>query len=390
LIEFDASGIRGSGQLEKRTVNTCTSTTINGNWAFGIAGQEIAAGGASAGPAVVAGSFTATPPPAPSGQGSIGPGEADASTTGGVTTKNSLSGTFQTTSQSTRCTMTVTPGSLASMTFGVYSVTSSKAFLVETDKVNSTTPFLTAGEMRGQVGAPFTGAAGSTFTATSVAGLSGGAIPSGGTAYVPYAAILELNPSGPGGFTMPLVQNFGGTVTTDLGANAVSGTFATGDQLGRVDTSLTVPIQPVFYVVGPNEAFCILEATSSAVLGIFQPQSAGPFAASTINGSFAYGSAAPGMAAPTDFSGAVTLANMSTTAGTINGMQDTSTSLTNAAGETVTGTYNITDQAAGAGTFTLTAPASFTGRFFIVSPTKLAMVSTTSGDANPVLIILGN
>jgi hypothetical protein len=56
----------------------------------------------------------------------------------------------------------------------------------------------------------------------------------------------------------------------------------------------------------------------------------------------------------------------------------------------VTGTYSITDQTEGSGTLTLTAPAAFTGQFFIVSPTKLAMISTTSGDANPVLIFLGN
>jgi hypothetical protein len=390
MIQFDASGIRGSGQIEKRSVSTCASDTINGNWAFGISGQEIAAGGASAGPAVVAGSFAAAPPATSNGQGSLGPGEADASTTGGVTTRNPLSGTFQTTSQSSRCTMTVTPNSLPSMTFSVYPVTSSQAFLVETDTVNSTTPLLMMGQMRAQVGAPFLGTAGSTFTTTTVAGLSGSAIPNGGTDYLPYAAIVELNPTGLGGFIMPLVGNLGGTVVSALGSSAVTGNFGTGDQYGRLDTNLFVPIDPVFYVVGPNEAFCILETTNSAVLGIFEPQSAGPFTASTVNGSLAYGTAAPGIADPPDFSGAVTLANTTTTDGTVDGAQDTSTSSANSAGDTVTGTYSITDQTEGAGTLTLTAPASFTGHFFIISPTKLAMVSTTSGDANPVLILLGN
>ena len=390
LVKFDASGTRGSGQIEKRSVSTCASNTINGNWAFGITGQEMAAGGASAGPAVLAGSFIATPPASSSGQGSLGPGEADASTPGGVTARNSLSGTFQTTSRSTRCTMTLTPSSVASMTFSVYPVTSSRAFLVETDAVNSTTPFLTTGEMRAQVGAPFFGTAGSTFTATTVAGLSGSAIPNGGADYLPYAGIVELNPTGLGGFTMPLVENLGGTIVSALGSNAVTGNFGTGDQYGRVDTNLSVPIDPVFYVVGPNEAFCILETTSSAVLGIFEPQAAGPFTASTVNGSFAFGSAAPGIATPPNFSGAVTLANTTTTDGTVDGTQDTSTSSANTAGQTVTGTYSITNQTEGTGTLTLTAPAAFTGQFFIVSPTKLAMISTTSGDANPVLIFLGN
>jgi Putative Ig domain len=390
LIEFDASRIRGSGQLEKRSASTCTSNTINGNWAFGIAGQQIAISGISgAGPAVVAGSFQATPPASPGGQGSIGPGEDDSSTPQGVLPQSSLSGTFQTTSQSTRCTMTLSP-SVGNMTFSVYPVSSSEAFLVETDIVNSTTPFLIAGKMREQVGAPFLGTDGSTFTATSVAGLSGAVIPSGGTAYLPYVAIVELTPTGLGGFTMPMVENLGGTVQNAIGSNAVSGTFGTGDRFGRVNTNLLVPIEPVFYVVGPNEAFCILENVNTPVLGIFEPQSAGPFTASAINGSLALGTVAPAMVPPPDFTGAVTLANTTTTAGTVNGAQDTSTSSANTAGQTVTGTFNITDQTAGVGTLTLTAPTAFTGQFFIVSPTKLVMISTTSGDANPVLIFLGN
>jgi hypothetical protein len=391
LIEFDAGGIRGSGQLEKRSVSTCTSNTINGDYAFGIAGNAAAVSGvSSAGPVAMAGRFAATPPAIAGGQGDLGNGEMDANTPGGVLIQNPLSGTFQTTSQSTRCTMTVTPNSLAGMTFSVYPVTSSRAFLVQTDTVNSAAPFLTAGEMRAQIGAPFLGIAGSTFTTTSVAGLSGGAIPSGGSAYLPFVAAVGLTSTGGGAFTMPLVANFGGAVGSALGVNAVPGNFATGDQYGRVDTNLLSPIDPVFYVIGPNEAFCILENLNSAVLGIFEPQSAGPFTASTIAGAFPFGTSAPATSAVPDFSGAVVLASTSATAGTVTGKQDTSTSSANTAGQTVTGTYSITDQTEGSGTLTLTAPAAFTGQFFIVSPTKLAMISTTSGDANPVLIFLGN
>ena len=85
LIEFDSSGIRGSGQLEQRTVSTCAFNTLTGNYAFGVIGEETAVGGFTAGPSVVVGSFLATPPASQAGQGTISAGEADSSAPSGVT-----------------------------------------------------------------------------------------------------------------------------------------------------------------------------------------------------------------------------------------------------------------------------------------------------------------
>lgn len=381
LIEFDASGIRGSGQLEKQSLNTCVSNTISGDYALGLTGNAAAVAGVSpAGPVAMAGRLTATPPAIAGGQGSLGNGEMDANTPGFVTINPaSVSGIFQTTSQATRCTMTVTPSSLASMTFSVYPVSATESFLVETDAVNSTTPFLTVGTMIQQVGSPFNAAG--VFTGTSVAGFDG-QILSGGT-YLPDVAIAQISAGGGGSFTMSAVENQAGAVGNFGGPFSVTYTV---DTLGRVTTNLIHPFDPVFYMIDSNQAFCVGTLLNGPTLANFESQSAGPFPASTINGSFALGTAAPATSAVPDFSGAVTLANTAATAGTVNGTQDTSASLAN----TTTGTYAITDQAAGAGTFTLTAPAAFTGDFFIVSPTKLAVISTTSGDANPVLIFLGN
>jgi hypothetical protein len=257
--------------------------------------------------------------------------------------------------------------------------------------VNSTTPTLTVGEMHVQVGAPYFGAAGSTFTATSVAGLSGNAIPSGGASYLDYEAALQIASNGGGSFTMPIVQNLGGAIGSALGARAMTGNFASLDQNGRVDTNLAAPSPvPVFYVFGDNQAFCILENLNWAVIGIFEPQSAGPFTASTIAGPFPYGTGAPATSVAPNSSGSLTLTSTGATTGTVAGTQDTSTTSANTPGQAVTGTYNITDQNAGIGTVTLSAPGNFTGTFFVVSPTQLVMISTTSGDSNPVLIFLGN
>jgi hypothetical protein len=155
---------------------------------------------------------------------------------------------------------------------------------------------------------------------------------------------------------------------------------------------------PIFYVINTNEAFCILHNLSAAVTGVFEPQSKGldsnnqpftTFTAGRIAGTFATGTSGPDTTATPDFSGVTTLDGVSVVSGT----QDTSTTLANTAGQTVTGTYALsaTGSADGSGTFTLSAPATFTGDFYIVSPLKIVMISTTvatPADTNPVLIFL--
>ncbi len=151
------------------------------------------------------------------------------------------------------------------------------------------------------------------------------------------------------------------------------------------------PIAPVFYVINTNEALCILENLSAPALGIFEPQSAGPFSAMTIKGTFIDGTTTPKASTVQDYSGVVTLDGTSAVTGT----QDTSNSSANTAGQVVTGTYASIIAGVGNGTYTLTSPATFTGAtftgaFFIVSPTKFITITTTAGDTNPVLTIFGD
>jgi hypothetical protein len=229
----------------------------------------------------------------------------------------------------------------------------------------------------------------------SVAGLSGNVIPQGQASFVPYVALAQLTPNGGTGFTMPLVENINGGVTSFVGGSAIPVTTQNNDMFGRFDTNVVSPISPVFYVIGPNEAFSILENPSAAVVGIFEAQSKGPFSTSSIAGTLEEGTAAPDTVATTDFSGVETLTSTGTTTGTIVATQDTSTAAANTPGQPVTGTVTLsaTGQADGSGSFTLTLPApapSVTGQFYIVSPKKLVLISTTAGDKNPVLIFLGN
>ncbi len=415
LIEFDATGVRGSGQLEQQTANanTCGSNTLSGagplgaNWVIGVSGATKAFTGVPPGPIAMVGRFTAEVPASNSVPGTIDTGEVDISYPQTIiAASQTFSGTFQTSPQPARCTMSLTQPASTIMNFSVYPVTSAgglltEAFVVETDPLAQTAPFVTVGKMVQQAGYPFTTPSNS-FTTPSVGGLSGSVIPSGQSAYLPFVAVAELNPTAGGGgaFTMPLFQNIGGASVSFQGATAISATFNAGDQNGRVDTNLATSqsglINPVFYVFGPNAAFCILENINAPVLGIFEPQSkgtAGSFSTGLVAATgIVEGTAAPDTAATPNFSGSLTIASTGTSTGTIVGTQDTSTSGGNNGGQAVTGTITLSGTGAvdGTGALTSNVPAGFTGEFIIVSPTKIAVISTTAGDTNPVLIYLGN
>jgi hypothetical protein len=394
LIEFDTSGIRGSGELIQQTVSTCSFSTISGEYVIGLKGYaETFAGVSTAGPVAAAGRFTATPPATQGGQGSLGTGEMDANTPGFVTFSPTLSGTFQTTTNSAFCTATLTPQNLLSLTFNVYPVSATEAFLVETDTVSSSAPYLTAGRIIQQIGYPFQGPA--ALTGTSVAGITGQFLPSGGTTYLPDVYVVSMTSSGNGNFTMLVTENQAGSAGTY--GNQVAATYSV-DTFGRVTTDLIVPFTPYFYIISGNptstspvQAVMVGALTNDPTFGYFELQSKGTgssFSAGTVKGTMVQGTSEPTTSVVQDLSGVITFDGVSAVSGT----QDQSTSSANTPGQTVTGTYVLTSTGStdGSGTYTLTSPAAFDGAFFIVSPTKIVMISTTPGDVKPVLIILGN
>jgi Putative Ig domain len=378
IIETDATGVHGSGQLELRSVSTCTSSTIGGEYAFGASGYSSAPSGSgfTAGPVAMAGRFTAA-------TGSLGNGEMDANVPGrGLVQQslNSVSGTYQTTSQSARCTLALTPLSLPDMTFSVYPVSSSEAFLVETDNVSastSSTPFLTAGTMLSQVGYPFTGVSGG-LNGTSVGPLSGQYL--SGSSYLADDAVVSIVVTGSASFSLTATENRGGTVMPI----SQTGTLINADQFGRIESQgLNNEIDPVFYTIDADKAFCVGGVINNPFFGVVEPQTGKPFSAATIKATLVQGTLAPSISAVPDVSGVLTFDGVSV----LSGMEDTLA----ASALSVTGTYKLTSTGStdGSGTVTLTSPAAFTGAFYIVSPTKIVMVSTTNGDTHPILIVIG-
>jgi hypothetical protein len=221
-----------------------------------------------------------------------------------------------------------------------------------------------------------------------------GQFPSGSGAYVPDLALVSLTGTGSSSYSISILENRAGTVMSPF--NSGSLTFITSDQYGRVDSGISTPMSLVFYIISQNEAFAIGESLSSSTpapfFGIFEPQSPSPLnvTASDLNSTFVLGTSVPATSAATHISGSVTLANTSSTAGTIAGTQDQSASGGNSSAQVVTGTYAGLSSTIGNGTLTLAAPAVFTGDFLVVSPAKILVLSTTPSDANPVIMFLGN
>jgi hypothetical protein len=391
LIEFDATGTRGSGLLEAQSVNTCvvgTTTTYNGNFAFGGVGFTSSAGPSGAGPMTFAGEFTAIAPIAPTTVGSLGPAEMDANVPGSVPLGSaggdSFSGTYQTGTDSTHCAFQLST-SIGNLDYDVYPISASDALLIETDTAASaTTPYVSVAEMKLQTGQPFLGAV--------IGGpMAGGA--SGSVLSVPYVGVFQVTPEATN-FDLLLTDNTGGTVTgTDGTAQSVT---YTSDQYGRVYTGLVVNngFEPVLYMIDSQDAFVMGQLEGAPIFGELDAQSQPASFTPTFiaqNTSLVEGTSAPAVSADQDFSGYL-IFDGSMVPATVTGTQDESTSVANTSAETVTGTYVLSSTGAtdGSGTVTLTSPAAFTGAFYFVSPTKMVMITTTAGDANPVLVIIGH
>jgi hypothetical protein len=393
FVEFDTTGTRGSGRLEMQSTTTCTVTsttaTYIGNFAFGGSGFQSSAGGNSAGTMAFAGVFTAVPPVSPSTVGSLGPAEIDAnysgSTAAGSNSGAPLSGTYQSGPDSTHCQFQFS--AFATLNYDVYPISATDAFFIETDKVSPTTPFISVAEMKLQSGQPFLGA---VISGPMVGGVSGQVLSA------PYVSVLQLVPqSGVTTFNLSLTDNEAGNATSTHGT-PFSVTYST-DQFGRVFTNgfeVNNAFAPLLYMIDSQDAFVIGQLNGAPIFGEFDAQSQPTsFTTQFIAQDFPLieGTSAPAVSADRDLSGFLTF-DGSVTPATVTGTQDESTSAANTSAETVAGTYVLSSTGAtdGSGTITLTSPAAFIGAFYFISPTKMVEITTTSGDANPVLIIIGD
>jgi putative Ig domain-containing protein len=391
FIEFDSSTTRGSGRIELQTVTSCVvsntvTNTYLGDFAFGGSGFASQFGANTAGPLAFAGRFTAVPPVVAATPGSLTQGEMDANAPE-VTTIDDLtvSGTYQSGPDSTHCTLALSSAGFGSQNYSIYPISSSDAFLIETDTVSgsTTTPYLNVGEMVQQIGQPFVTSG--VLSGTMVGGLSGQII--SGATFLPEVQVVQISAtSGSPSFQILQEDNQAGTI---FPPNSTADSY-TSDSLGRVQgsTEFNSSFKPVFYLINTNQAFCVSIVENAPTFGSFAPQSAGPFTVKTIQStSLIDGTSAPAVSTDRDLSGFLSFDGISAVGGT----QDQSTTSGNTSAA-VTGTYSLnpTGNTDGSGTMSLSTPTGFIGFFFIVSPTNVVMITTTPQDTNPVLITIGH
>ncbi len=398
LIEFDSTGTRGSGRLEKQSVSTCTvtntSTTYSGTFAYGGSGYVSTLSSTQAGPLVVAGAFTASAPTVIGAQGSIGSGEADADLAGTIETSGgpSGSGTYESGPDATHCIFAFQSAIPTTTTYSAYPVSSTEAFLVETDTVSAISPYVSTLDLLQQVGYPFPTQG--TLSSALAGGLDGQYL--SGNKYLPEVAIAQLTPQAQGTFGLLLTDNSAGSVSTNMATTSnASSPFTvnySSDQYGRVTTNLVSPYQPVLYLVNSSKAFLISISNNTGfpvIGGLLQRQSTptdNTFNAAYLDGVFPFGTAAPPSTAANNISGFFTLDGISS----ITATEDVSATTGNTTAQSYAGTYTVIDETYGTGFVAPITPSTFAGEYVIVSPTKFVMITVTTGDTNPVLLEIGN
>jgi large repetitive protein len=399
VIEFDSTGSRGSGRLEKQTLTTCavasgSTNSYGGTFVFagsGYAGPQSAQG---IGPLVFAGTFSGTPPAVGTTQGSLDNGEYDTNIGGTINGQVGPIGMgfYNSGNDTTHCSFQITP-QWGVLNYNAYPVSATEAFLVEVDAY-SAEPYVSALDMKQQTGYPFLTQG--VLSSSLAGGLSGQFANDSGT-FSPEAEIMQISPQSNGSFALLLTDNVAGSVLTNMQTSTTAPAPLTvsysSDQLGRITTNLASPYQPVLYLVSSSEAFVLSNTAAPGfpiIVGHLDPQSvpAAPgFSTAYLTGNFVIGTATPPPStAAGNVSGFFTLDGV----GNIGGTQDVSTSSGNTASEAVAGTYNVLDIADGTGIVSLTSPASFGGVYVIVSPTKFVVLTITSGDTNPVVTIVGH
>ncbi|MFZ1918828.1 MAG: putative Ig domain-containing protein [Terriglobales bacterium] len=369
IIDYESGGKPVSGLLRKQTTSAFSTGSITGNYAFGMVGAD-----QSAGSFAVAGYFDCD------GVGDFF-GQNDIDDNGAVQAEQSFSSTgpFSVSSTTGRATVTTT-SSNGDMNMVFYVVNASELLMMTID--SNTPPMIMAGQVLKQSSSLGQSSLNGTMVIEDQY-LDG---PTSPTAMV---GLLTANDSN-GSFSGSFDENDGGT----LGTQTPSGTYTVDPTTGRVALSGSGVGNhpPVFYLVGPNQAFMI-GTGGSPDFGTLTPQTGSSFTNSSLSGLYLGGTQEPvswGVNTEVD---SITLTN-----GTLTGTSDYFGSGTPQS-QSINGNYCT---ASGAGSTTCTS--SSTGRvivcssnsnpcpaadleviIYVISGSQFAVMDASSGTSSPRL-----
>lgn len=378
IIEFDSTGSNTAGTLRKQTTAAFATSQITGNFAFGVSGPD-PNGGKFAAVGLVsfngAGGFNNSPASVVDFNDK---GNVDGNAGNGTYPANPVSltqGLYSISAASGRGTFSFLPGGGGATTQHtvLYVVSASELLILSSDAQSTNSLF--AGSALKQTLGSFSV---SSLTAKSILYTTGLGNNGGTPVSRVSAGILTITSAG--NFSFSGQQNSGGNISTQsaTGTYSVASdgrvTFAGGGGGGA----------PIFYLVSANDGFVLFtdgSGSSNVESGFLEPQSGSPFSNSTTHTTYAFGTLQPEDTAVDNGSGVATFDG----AGNITGTTDDNSSGTLTGGSAFSATYSIDATGLGSIPANCTLGTNCNNIFFVISPTKIVLLATDSGDTHPNL-----
>jgi hypothetical protein len=372
LVQFDTTGQRGTGVIEKQTV--ADFHLSSGDFAFGMVGTAV--GGERN---VGMGRFHSD------SAGAITNGKLDSKMAGETPTLNvAFSGTLAMDStygtSNGRGTMTISmAGGLALIHTSFYMVDADEVFLLSIDPVNLNAPLLSGTALR-QSGLPFSAA---SWSGPSVYYLTAAE----GVPRVPAVLVGYIEPDGVGNQYGEYARNWGGLIA-EFGNWTVSYSI---DQYGRGAFNSNTFGPYTFYMISQNTGFLLgIGGAEDVNFGKFEQQvvPSGGFKNASFSGDFIAGTAEM----PTD--NAITTEGSWTwdSVAVFGGVMDISSITGNNADQVLAGTYTVTGTSMrrndGKGTAMYTQPTGSKAIFYPVSSSRVFMVNVDPGNNAATVTIL--
>jgi hypothetical protein len=364
FIEFDSSGIRGSGSLERQDPSAFNTSALKGGYVFSLAGRD------AAGQRIGALSILYF-----DGSGRVQGGIMDVNQGGTrLTTIASIRGTYQVDNTGhgpLRLSIQGLGG--GQFQFALYVISADKLALVSMDQLSSANPIF-SGSAELQVGGPYQQ---SSFRGPTVFSLAGG------SGDAPEVVVGQISFDGISQLLAQFDQNVGGTVTTGIEMTGAYSVSVNGTGTLNLDDSNGATRVWLIYAIGPNHAYLMDDSSSAVGMGELDGQSAQPpFTAASTLGPYAISNGEPLVYGATLYSGQSNFDGLRV----VSGVEDISHVSSVAADQTLAGTYNVSSSQFGRETLTFTSPNGMTVVLWIRSASDGVGMEIDASNPDPVVL----
>jgi hypothetical protein len=364
FIKFDAaggSGTIGSGAIEPADTTAYSTARIAGDYAFGVAGFDNLNNRAA-----IVSRFTAN------AAGTFANAAGDLNGYGTSYSMSFTSATY-TVSDAThgRGTMNLAflyGGAPGNLNFVFYVVNAGRAFVMARDLVSSSTPLLSGALV--QQHNPAGGFTNASLNGNMVIYLTGSSACGSGNG-VPKAVAGLLTSSGNGAFSLTYDENY---CRAPGGNSGLAGTYAVAGN-GRAALALG-GYHLIGYLIDSNQIF-LFASDANVLFGFGEPQAAGSYTNSALQGSYA-GSATTAV----DFAVNAFSGEFNASGGNLTGTEDIGASSGPVAGAAFNASYSVTGSPTnGRGTMNITSGSGGTAVIYMISSSKFVVVPLS--DPNP-------